>query len=114
MHELSIATYLIEEVERQARQHGARRIHAINLVVGTRSGVVEDSLRFGFELLAAGSLVEGAQINTRLAPMRFECAACGDAYTPAETDFRCPRCGRLGALADDGSALLIESIEIEA
>src|SRR5690349_1201328 len=103
MHELSIASYLLQEVEGQAQQHGARRIHAINLVVGTRSGVVEDSLRFSFDMLAEGTLAEGAQINTRPAPMRFHCGRCDDEYTPAEIDFCCPRCGIVGQVIDDGS-----------
>ncbi|MDQ2998702.1 MAG: hydrogenase maturation nickel metallochaperone HypA, partial [Chloroflexota bacterium] len=100
--------------EAQARELGARRIHAINLVVGTRSGVVEDSLRFSFDMLAEGTLAAGAQINTRRTPMRFQCTGCSDGYTPAETDFCCPHCGIVGQVTDDGSALLIESIEIEA
>ncbi len=112
MHELSIATYLLEAVEAQARQVGASRVVAINLVVGERAGVVDNSLRFSFELLAAGTLADGAQINSRRIPMRFHCAGCDDDYRPADGDFCCLRCGCVGQLIDDGTTLLIESIEI--
>ena len=113
MHELSIAAYLLEAVNEQAQQIQARRVLAINLVIGERAGVVEESLRFSFELLAAGTLAENAQIAIRKTPMRFHCAACGDDYTPAQNSFRCPRCTTIGQVIDDGSQMLIESIEID-
>jgi hydrogenase nickel incorporation protein HypA/HybF len=113
MHELAIATYLLEAVVEQAQQIRASRVLAINLVVGERAGVVEDSLRFSFEMLAPGTLAEGAQINTHRTSMRFHCAGCDGDYTPVDGDFRCPQCGVFGQVADDGSTLLIESIEIE-
>ena len=113
MHELSIASYMLEAVTEQAQQAGARRVLAINLVVGERAGIVDDSLRFSFELLASGTPAEGARINTRKTPMRFQCAGCSEDYTPDEGSFRCPQCGITGQVVDDGSALTIESIEIE-
>jgi len=113
MHELAIASYLLESVAAEAQQRGASRILAINLIVGERSGVVQDSLRFSFDLLASGTLAEGAQISMSHVPMRFRCDACSSDYTPQGEDFSCPRCGTFGQVVDDGSALLIDSIEIE-
>ena len=112
MHELSIAAYLLEAVEAHAQHHGPSRLLAINLVVGERAGIVDDSLRFSFDLLASGTTAEGAQINIRRTPMRFHCMECDSSYTPDEADFRCPSCGTVGRVTDDGSELLIESIEI--
>jgi hydrogenase nickel incorporation protein HypA/HybF len=115
MHELSIASYLLESVTDHAQQVGAQRVLAIHLTLGERSGVVEDSLRFSFDLLAPGTLAEGAQIIARRTPMRFHCATCGEDYSPHThyTHFSCPRCDAVGQVVDDGSKLLIESIEIE-
>jgi hydrogenase nickel incorporation protein HypA/HybF len=113
MHELSIMTYLLEAVEERAQQLGAHKILSINLVMGERSSVVDDSLLFYFDMLAPGTLAEGAQINIRRTPMRFHCDRCGEDYTPGREDFRCPRCGVTGRVTDEGSELLIESIEIE-
>ncbi len=113
MHELSIAAQLLEAVEAHALQRCAERVLVINLVVGERAGIVDDSLRFSFELLAAETLAEGAQINVRRTPMRFHCDGCDDDYTPGFADFRCPHCNRTGHVIDNGSDLMIESIEIE-
>jgi hydrogenase nickel incorporation protein HypA/HybF len=113
MHELAITSAMLEAVEERAQELGARRIVAINLVLGARSGIVDDALRLAFELLAPGTLAEDAQIRIRRTPLRFHCAGCAAAYAPAGADFRCPRCGVVGQVTDDGSELLIESIEIE-
>jgi len=113
MHELSIASYLVEAVAEQAQQVGADRVLAINLLVGDRAGIVDDSLRFSFELLAAETLVAGARLNIRRSPMRFRCDECNSEYIPHDGMFHCPDCASMGRVVDDGSTLLIESIEVE-
>lgn len=113
MHEFSVSSYLIEAVQAQAREHAAHKVLAVNLVVGDRAGIVEEALAYSFDMLAAGSIVEGARLNLRRTPMRFHCPGCDGDYSPVGIDFDCPRCRTTGRVTDDGSALLIESIEIE-
>jgi hydrogenase nickel incorporation protein HypA/HybF len=113
MHELSVMSYMLDTVEQQAQQSGARRVLAINLVVGERASFVDDSLLFYFDMLTPGRLSEGATLNIRRTPMRFHCAACDNNYAPAAGSFRCPGCGAIGQVTSDGSELLIESMEIE-
>jgi len=112
MHELSVMTYLLDTIEQQARIAGARRVLAINLVVGECTSFVDDSLLFYFDMLTPGRLSEGAQLKIRRTPMRFHCATCGSDYTPAGEHFRCPMCHTAGQLAG-GRELQIESMEIE-
>lgn len=113
MHELSVMAYLLEAVEEHAAQLGATKVLAINLVIGERASIVDDSLLFSFDLLTPGTLAEGAALNLRRTRMRFRCAGCADDYHPTGADFCCPRCGTVGQVTDDGSELLIESMEIE-
>ncbi len=113
MHELSVTSYLVDAVDAQARELGAKRVLTINLIVGERSGIVDDSLRFYLEMLAPGTLVEGAELVVNRTSLRFHCGACDADYHPKGADFECPSCGIVGTLVDDGSDLLIESLEIE-
>ncbi len=92
---------------------GQRRVLTINLIVGERSGIVDDSLRFYFEMLTPGTLAEGAELVVNRTPLRFHCPNCVDDYHPVGIDFGCPHCGTIGSVVDDGSDLLIESLEIE-
>ena len=112
MHELSIMTHLLEQIETEAERAGARAVREIDLVIGERVGVVDDSLTFCFDLLSAGTIAEGAKLQVRKVPTRFCCTSHGD-YGRSGDDFACPSCGRVGSLTEQGSELLIESMEIE-
>src|SRR5215831_18266195 len=100
MQELSIASHLLEAVRGQVEQHGARRVTAINLLVGERAGIVEGSLRFCFDLLAPDTPAEGAVLNLRKAPMVFHCGPCAADYSPSAAELTCPSCGEYGELVD--------------
>jgi len=113
MHELSVMGYLLETVEEQARQAEASKVLTINLVIGERASIVDDSLLFYFDLLTPGTLADGAKLHVRRTVMRFHCDACQRDYARRGDDFRCPDCQTVGQVTDDGSELLIESIEIE-
>ena len=112
MHEFAVMSHLLQAVETKAQELDARRVLAINLVVGDRSSIVDDAMLFYFDAMTPGTLVEGAALNMRRVPSRFYCSACDRQFEPHK-DFRCPHCGALGMLAGEGSEFLIESIEIE-
>src|SRR6476661_6537537 len=106
MHELSIMTYLLEAVEKKAREVGASRVRAINLVVGESTGALDDSLLFYFDMLTPETLAEGARLNIRRTRMTFRCERCDEDYTPEVGGFECPRCATVGQLSNDASDLL--------
>lgn len=112
VHELSIMGHLLGMVEEEAARVHATRVVGINLIVGDRTHIVDDSLLFCFELLAADTVAQGAQLNITRTATQFHCERDGD-YTPAGDDFRCPTCQGVGALTDRGNELLVESIEVE-
>jgi hydrogenase nickel incorporation protein HypA/HybF len=112
MHELSIRTYLPEAVEAKARDIGAEKVRVINLV-GERTGALDDSLLFYFDMLTPDAVAEGAHLNIRRTYMTFRCDRCDSEHEPQGAAFECPRCGEVGRLAHDASDLLIESMEIE-
>jgi hydrogenase nickel incorporation protein HypA/HybF len=114
MHELAVMSYLLESVEEQARRAGASKVLAINLVIGERASVFDDSLLFYFDLLTPDTLAAGAHLNVRRTAMSFHCAACERDYSPVGDTFSCPTCGVVGQVTDDGTEMLIESIEIES
>lgn len=113
MHELSVMSYLLETVEERAEEIGAKRVLVINLVIGERTSIVDDSLLYYFDMLTPGTRAEGASLHVRRTGMRFHCARCDGEYSPNGKNFRCPRCDTVGQVTDDGSELQIESMEIE-
>jgi hydrogenase nickel incorporation protein HypA/HybF len=54
LHELSIATEILDAVQKEAQRRNAR-VATVGLRIGDLSGVEQDSLRFCFEVLVQGT-----------------------------------------------------------
>jgi hydrogenase nickel incorporation protein HypA/HybF len=114
MHELSIAYSLVESAAEAARAAGASRVVRINLRLGALSGVVEDALRFGFEVATAGTLVEGATLAVEAVPAEVACTACGSkGILPDLQWVRCPSCGSARVVLTAGRELELVNLEVE-
>jgi hydrogenase nickel incorporation protein HypA/HybF len=113
MHELSVMSHLLERVETHAERLGASRVVAINLVIGDRTSIVDDSLLFYFDMLTPGTVAEGAQLKVRRTRTTCHCSVCAQDFVPDGYGFRCPACETLGTVTNDGSEFLIESLEVQ-
>jgi hydrogenase nickel incorporation protein HypA/HybF len=65
MHELSIATALVEVACEEATNRGLGRVHALHLRLGALAGVVKEALLFSFDVAAAGTAIEGARLEVQ-------------------------------------------------
>lgn len=73
MHELSVATAIVEQVHEAAIAHGATRVGEVTVAVGRLCGVVPDALAFNFDLAAATTLLEGARLQIEARPVVVHC-----------------------------------------
>lgn len=114
MHELSIVEAIIEQVEKEVARVGeSGRVCRLELVIGRLSGVNTDSIRFAFEMLAPGTLVEGAALQIAEPRPLCRCRSCGEATEVEELVASCPRCQSGEVYLEGGQDLLLESIELE-
>ena len=114
MHEMSIVQALIEQVGAEVERAGHRgRVLALDVVVGRLSGVHADSLRFGFELLSPGTVVEGAELRIAEPEAWLRCQACGIFQPLSEFVLRCPSCDSDRVTIEGGQELLLQTIELE-
>jgi hydrogenase nickel incorporation protein HypA/HybF len=94
MHEMSIATALVDQVCDQAASLGATHIAEINLRMGVLRGIAR-SLHFCFPSASRHTLCEGARLNIDEVPLTVLCSHCDAIKKPAALyNFRCPDCGR--------------------
>lgn len=113
MHELSIATALVERASEESERRGGRRIEAVYLRLGPFSGVVEDALRFSWDLATAGSAAEGARLEIEHVPLVVHCPRCdADREPPSLHDLRCPVCGGPAGELVSGRELELRALEI--
>jgi hydrogenase nickel incorporation protein HypA/HybF len=115
MHELSIATGIVDEIVRIAEENRAKRVLAANLRIGRGAGIVIDSLRFALEVVkTAHPVLTSTEMRIDEVPLIYRCNDCGrefeadDLYLP-----RCPMCGSYNLRLVSGEEMDIKDIEIE-
>jgi hydrogenase nickel incorporation protein HypA/HybF len=114
VHELSIASNLVDIVSESAGKANARRVVAVHLRLGALAGVAIDSLQFCYDIAASGTPLEGSRLTIEEVPAMIFCRACDRAVElPSTQLFMCPMCGTPSAELRQGKELEIESIEIE-
>lgn len=113
MHELSIATSIVEIAEEHTRRQGGRRVVGVTLRIGRLSCVHEDALRYSFDLVTEGTLLAGATLAVIEVPVLIWCPTCqAEVELPGIQRFACPACGHLSGDIRAGRELDIESIQI--
>lgn len=111
MHELSLARDLLAMVEKKLEPSNPR-VMRISVSVGSATGIVLDSLRFAFRVLAEGTRAAGAELSLTTVPARSRCVGCGALYDFDGIIGHCPACGRLGGELLSGDHLILQSIEV--
>jgi hydrogenase nickel incorporation protein HypA/HybF len=110
MHELSLSSAVLKTVARHA---GGRPVRVVNLRVGRMRQVVPDTLGFYFELVARGTICEGARLRQEIIEARLRCNPCGREWEIETPAFRCPTCGGADVAVASGNEFEVESIEVE-
>jgi hydrogenase nickel incorporation protein HypA/HybF len=113
MHEMALAESMLEIVEAAARKHGASRVSAVRLEIGTLSHVAVDALRFCFDAVTRGSLAEGAALDIDATPGEAWCMPCGERVAIAQLGNPCPRCGGYQLTVTAGDAMRVKDIAID-
>lgn len=117
MHEVSIASAILEAAQEEtARRPGARLIR-IGVRVGVLSGVDTDALQFAFECITAETEDEKVVLTTEKCPRVNRCNDCSREYTSPETspftDVPCPFCSGTHTSFVSGDQLDVAFVEVE-
>ena len=110
MHELSIATSILETALAIADEHGARRVDEIEVELGAMRLVVPESLRMAFTVLAEGTAAAAAKMNITEVPIRAKCLGCDADFSPDLDNFACPGCGKADVDIVGGNDIILKSM----
>ncbi|WAL69307.1 hydrogenase maturation nickel metallochaperone HypA [Amycolatopsis cynarae] len=108
MHELSITQSVVEAI---AERMGEAEVTAVCLEIGRLSGVVPDAVRFCFDVVCAGTRLEGARLDIVEPEGRARCRACGEEFGMPDPIPLCP-CGSADVEIVGGRQLRIKSVEV--
>jgi hydrogenase nickel incorporation protein HypA/HybF len=106
MHELSITQSVVEAVTART---GSAVVVSVRLTVGRLSGVVPDSIRFCFELVTAGTPLEGALLEMDRPEGRGCCRSCGAEFALPDPVLLC-HCGSADVEVLAGRELAVASV----
>ena len=108
MHELSITQSVVKAV---VERMGEAEVVRVRLEIGRLSGLVPDTVRFCFELVAAGTSCAGAALEIDEPMGSARCHSCGADFATAEVLPLCA-CGSADVAVLGGTQLRIKEVEV--
>lgn len=121
MHEFSMMSQVVEKVLEEAGRRGAKRVKEVEVLVGELTLLNHEQLKFSYQVLVKGTVMEGSRLVLRSLEGEVECPECGFKGRPSYDDspslhlaplFLCPRCGSLVKVLK-GRELIVKRIRIE-
>ena len=112
MHEVSLATALIELAQEQAAAARASRITRMVLEIGALSHVDAHALRFAVDAAARGGPAEGAVLEIQEPPGTAYCIDCEASVEITARGAPCPRCGGGKLLVQGGDEMRLKEMEV--
>ena len=112
VHEVGLCEAIVEATLRRAR---GRRVRGVRVRVGGHP-VDPEVINLNFQLAAAGTLADGAEIDLVMDPMSLRCNGCGATSTVLDhlAMVACPRCGGIDVELHGSDDVVLESVTVDA
>lgn len=113
MHELSIASAMMDQLLRIAGEQRARRITEVEVVCGVMQQVVPEALELAFEALSADTPAAGATLRIVEEPLEVVCRLCGTRFEAEIDDYLCRRCNAADVEIVAGRDIVLKTVVCE-
>jgi hydrogenase nickel incorporation protein HypA/HybF len=123
MHELSIASAVVESVLEFVNAHPVKKVLAVRLAIGELSHVEADQLRFCYLAITEQTPIQGSALEIETVEAVVRCERCSYRGRPKYWDdalsvgpiptLQCPNCGAAVEIAE-GNDCAIKSIRFAA
>jgi hydrogenase nickel incorporation protein HypA/HybF len=109
MHELSLCESIADTALRHADDREVLRVY---VTIGHLRQVVPETLRFCWDLVVAGSPLDGCELVVEAVPAAVSCADCAMSSTLTRPILECSSCGGTDVVLTSGDEFLVESIDL--
>ena len=113
MHELSITESLLKTASDYVQKNKAKRVTALNLVIGELSGIIDESVQFYWDMISENSICEKSILHFDKRQAIMKCMTCDNEFSLDGELSPCPSCSSMDLKFISGNEFLLESIEIE-
>jgi hydrogenase nickel incorporation protein HypA/HybF len=114
MHELSIVTYVVRQVEEIAAKNQLTRVESVTLEFGEVSGIVPEYLEDCWNWYAKKTpLIENAKFISETIPAVTWCDGCKTTYPTVKYGKICPHCGSDKTWLQQGNEINLKQIVAE-
>jgi hydrogenase nickel incorporation protein HypA/HybF len=113
MHEMGIASSILDGVAAELRRRPGSRPVKVGVRVGELAGLDPDALNFAFDALTIDTPLAGLELDIEFRVSRSRCRDCGHEFEVRDYELLCPACGSLSADRISGDELEFTYLEIE-
>jgi len=119
MHEFSVMTQIVDNILSEAKKRNAKKIEQVDLEIGEYTMLGEEQMKFAFEVLSKGTILDGAMLKVGNIKGKIVCS-CGYEGAISLSDdsthrvvpiLECPKC-KGGAKITEGRECLIRNIRM--
>lgn len=121
MHEFSVTSQIVRGVLEEATKNQAKKVNEVHLVIGKLTFLGLEQVRFAYEVLTKGTIMEGSRLIIKEQRGLVKCNRCGYEggfkyeddpmyHVPVPT-LKCPKCGDVVKIAA-GKECAIKSIKM--
>ena len=114
MHELSIATHLIEQVVEQAEKNQLTRVDEVEIETGALRQVIPEMMQTAFEEVKVQTIASEAILIITEIPAKARCNQCKMEFEPQIDDFLCPQCQVADVDVFEGNIIILKSVSCNA
>mgnify|MGYP005838800661 CR=1 FL=1 len=111
MHEMSIATSILEIAEQSMDGHD--QLLSISVDIGELAGVEFEALEFCFQALQKSSRYPDLTLHINRIPGEGKCKKCESTVAMEDMFMVCPECGQYAVEPVRGREMKVTSIEVE-
>ena len=112
MHEMSLCESLMSVIEESAQREGFTKVTRVRVEVGRFAGVELPAMHFGFEVVARGTLAEGARLDFDVVPGSAWCFDCGQTVELDNRMDPCPICAGVRLQPTGGTEIRLKDMEV--
>ena len=113
MHELSVTQGLLKICLDEGKKHNIKKIKKINVKVGELTGLVPNCITYYFDIVAKGTIVEGAEILVEKIPVAIKCNGCQYEGVLPKGEYFCPSCKSNKYKIINGREFYLDTMEVD-